>query len=332
MRRRGFDLGIWLVVCALAIFLVFGPVPLKNHFLHRQNEKVTEAVTEDMNPSSPLDEPVTEKETTTDDSKKEKPVSTTLSDKPYLIKVNRRQNVVTVYSRDENGAYTVPVRAFVCSAGRGANTPLGTYRTSTKYTWKILVGDVWGQYSTRIVGGVLFHSVPYVEKTKNSLEYWEYNRLGTNRSLGCIRLTVIDAKWIFDNCPLGTTVVIYESSDPGPLGKPSAPRIDTTLSIRGWDPTDPDPGNPWRNYTPPTEPVATRPSVTTTKPVTDTTEPTTSDITESTAETTDSTTETTTDTTEESTTETTKPTTATKPTTTTTKPATSGDGTPQSKG
>lgn len=275
MRRRGFDLGIWLVVCALAIFLVFGPVPLKNHFLYRQNEKATEAVTEDMNPSSPLDEPVTEKETTTDDGKKEKPVSTTLSDKPYLIKVNRRQNVVTVYSRDEHGAYTVPVRAFVCSAGRGANTPLGT-----------------------------------------------------NRSLGCIRLTVIDAKWIFDNCPLGTTVVIYENSDPGPLGKPSAPRIDTTLSIRGWDPTDPDPGNPWRNYTPPTEPVATRPSVTTTKPVTDTTETTTSDTTESTAETTDSTTETTTDTTEESTTETTKPTT----TTTTTKPVTSGDGTSQSKG
>ena len=59
MRRRGFDLGIWLVVCAMAIFLVFGPVPLENHFSYKQNEKATEAVTEDMNPSSPLDEPVT---------------------------------------------------------------------------------------------------------------------------------------------------------------------------------------------------------------------------------------------------------------------------------
>lgn len=288
MRKRGFDIGIWLVVCALAVVVITVPGTVKKHLLNKQAETTTSSAVDNVNPTSVDDEPVTEPVSVTE-NKTGEPVSTTVSDKPYLIKINRKQNVVTVYSKDTSGAYTVPVKAFVCSAGRGTNTPLGTYHTSAKYTWKILIGEVWGQYSTRIVGGVLFHSVPYTSKDKNALEYWEYNRLGTNRSLGCIRLTVIDAKWIFDNCPLGTTVVIYESSDPGPLGKPSAPKIDTSLPFRGWDPTDPDPYNPWKNYTPATEPVATLPATTTTtkpttepssKPTTETTSPSTSETTE----------------------------------------------------
>ncbi len=198
MRRRGFDLGIWLVICAIAFTMVIVPKAEKNKLIDQQTKTTANSEIDNVNPTSVDDELVTESESTTV-NKGDKPVSTTVQSKPYLIKVNRSQNVVTVYSKDSSGAYTVPVRAFVCSAGRGSNTPLGTYHTSAKYTWKILIGEVWGQYSTRIVGGVLFHSVPYTSKAKNTLEYWEYNRLGTNRSLGCIRLTVADAKWILYN-------------------------------------------------------------------------------------------------------------------------------------
>ena len=31
------------------------------------------------------------------------------------------------------------------------------------------------------------------------------------QSLGCIRLAVVDVKWIYDNCPLGTPVVDRKS-------------------------------------------------------------------------------------------------------------------------
>ena len=34
--------------------------------------------------------------------------------------------------------------------------------------------------------------------------------LGQKASHGCIRLKVKDAKWIYDTCPEGTTVVIQE--------------------------------------------------------------------------------------------------------------------------
>ncbi len=46
----------------------------------------------------------------------------------YAIKVNKRQNVVTIYKSDAQGWYTVPVKAMVCSAGLGNNTPDGVYR------------------------------------------------------------------------------------------------------------------------------------------------------------------------------------------------------------
>lgn len=159
----------------------------------------------------------------------------------YLIKVNKQQNCVTVYEKDDKGKYTVPVKAMVCSTGWA--TPLGTYNTQVKYRWKILLDDVWGQYSTRITGSILFHSVWYYQQNPATLSAAQYNKLGTTCSHGCIRLTVEDAKWIYDNCPVGTTVVIYNAKEPGPLGKPKAQKLKAGT---GWDPTDPNEKNPFR--------------------------------------------------------------------------------------
>ncbi len=159
---------------------------------------------------------------------------------PYLVKVNKSQNCVTIYEKDNKGEYTVPVKAMICSVGYA--TPLGTFKTPEKYRWKLLMEDVWGQYSTRITGGILFHSVWYYQMDNSTLSAQQYNKLGTTASHGCVRLTTIDAKWIYDNCPVGTTVTIYEDKNPGPLGKPEALKIPLTS---GWDPTDPDTKNPW---------------------------------------------------------------------------------------
>ena len=179
--------------------------------------------------------------------KKEKKVSSA-ADK-YYIKVNYGAQVVTVYTKDSNGKYTVPVKAMVCSTGRYTPTS-GTYRTLGKGNWWPLMGDVYGQYSTWICGDILFHSVPYLKSgDKSSLEYWAYDQLGQRVSMGCVRLTVADARWIYNNCPVGTQVEFYSSSNPGPLGKPSTKKISSAPSyVRGWDPTDPDSRNPWPKY------------------------------------------------------------------------------------
>lgn len=167
----------------------------------------------------------------------------------YYIKVNYGAQVVTIYKKDDDGNYTVPVKAMVCSTGVATPTS-GVYSIPAKWEWLRLQGYVWGHYSTQIKGNILFHSVPYLEKgNPASLEYWEYDKLGTSASAGCIRLKVIDAKWIYDNCGKGTKVEFYSDSNPGPLGKPSAKKISSySDNLRNWDPTDPNPNNPWKNH------------------------------------------------------------------------------------
>jgi len=168
----------------------------------------------------------------------------------YRLEVNCEQNVVNVYEKVENGEYKNCVKVMLCSVGF-ATPKSGTYSLK-KYggwEWKGLQGDVYGQYATQITGNILFHSVPYTEKYNNaSLEYWEYDKLGTSASLGCIRLTVKNAKWIYDNCAAGTKVYFYKDSNPGPLGKPSERKISGDSEVNSWDPTDPASDNPWKEY------------------------------------------------------------------------------------
>ncbi len=162
----------------------------------------------------------------------------------FYVKVNRAANTVTVYEKNADGTAGTPLKAMICSTGDA--TPLGTYSTFNRSTWRSLFGGVYGQYATDIVGNILFHSVPYFSASKNDLEYLEYNKLGTAASMGCVRLCVRDVKWIFENCAIGTTVEFYDDAEnPGPLGKPEPIIIDTASANRGWDPTDPDPQNPW---------------------------------------------------------------------------------------
>lgn len=161
---------------------------------------------------------------------------------PYSIDVLRNHNVVVVYGKDEEGLYTMPVKTFICSTGRA--TPWGDYRLGDKHVWGALFGGVYGQYVSRITGNILFHSVPYYSTQKNRLETEEYNKLGTAASMGCVRLPVRDCKWIFDNCPYGTAVHIYDIEEL-PVEKPDFIHLDPNDPRSGWDPTDPDEANPW---------------------------------------------------------------------------------------
>ena len=69
----------------------------------------------------------------------------------YYIRVNRSANVVTVYTAGDDGRYSVPYRAMVCSSG-GSGTPLGDFSLDGWYRWEWLglVGGVSGQYCTQL--------------------------------------------------------------------------------------------------------------------------------------------------------------------------------------
>ena len=189
------------------------------------------------------EENVEETKVNVEEEKKEKNVNKNR----YYIKINYTANCITIYEKDSSGEYNVPVKALICSTGTA--TPRGgVYKMGEKYRWHQLNGGVYGQYCTRITGHILFHSVPYATNSPDSLKYVAYDKLGTKASAGCVRLTTEGAIWIYSNCPSGTYVEFYSSSDPGPLGKPSAQKITSNVKCRNWDPTDPTEGNPWHTY------------------------------------------------------------------------------------
>ncbi len=201
---------------------------------------IPEPIVKKLEPVTPKTNNTTKKVTTPQSTK-------VASSMPYYIKINNSQNVITIYTKDSEGNYTVPYKAMVCSTGTATPKAGSKYKITTyRREWNGLKGNVYGQYAVQIVGNILFHSVPYTAKNKSSLEYWEYDKLGTKASMGCIRLAVADAKWIYDNVGAGTWVEFYDdSSNPGPLGKPTAKKISDNEECRNWDPTDYVPENPW---------------------------------------------------------------------------------------
>ena len=173
--------------------------------------------------------------------------SETVDTRPdYVVYVNRALNCITVKEQEEDGSLTA-VKAMVCSCGLGKSaTPEGTFKTSNYYAWRKMVDGTYGRYAVRFNRKILFHSVPYIEESPDTLEWEEYNKLGESASLGCVRLAAEDAKWIYDNCKRGTKVVVYsDTEEAGELGKPTALKIEADSPYRTWDPTDDSADNPW---------------------------------------------------------------------------------------
>ena len=77
-------------------------------------------------------------------------------------------------------------------------------------------GNSYARYWTRINSNIAFHSVIYTAVSLDAMKTSSYKALGTRASHGCIRLTVQDAKWVYDNIGEGTVVSIREDlpSDP----------------------------------------------------------------------------------------------------------------------
>lgn len=130
----------------------------------------------------------------------------------YKLVVDISDQRVYVYGYS-NGAYGPLSRVFVCSTGtKDHPTPLGTFSGSgPTHRWHYFVKfDCYAQYSWRIDGDILFHSVLFREEGDSTPTSSSVKKLGKRASHGCIRLSVDDAKWIYNNCKRGTTVVIRE--------------------------------------------------------------------------------------------------------------------------
>ena len=175
-----------------------------------------------------------------------------------LVLYTGSQSVVSFHA--ENGEW-VEDRIMICSSGKGKNaTPVGKYTIYERYEYKLLGSEeedtlCYGFWACRFYKGHLFHSVPISydsgydkAKAHHMTNMRSYQKLGTAASHGCVRLTVADAKYIYDLSQF-ETVSVWVVKDRGPT-PPRTPQILWTEPYTdkqgyGWDPTDPDPNNPY---------------------------------------------------------------------------------------
>ncbi len=162
------------------------------------------------------------KELIADDKTRERPPAPITLPAPdtYLLEVDTVNQYITVYIKDQDGQHTIPYRLMICSTGkRSTPTPTGTfkmggYKKRFGYFTKF---DCYAQYWTNLVGGIYFHSIIYKSRSDRQLSTSTYRKLGTAVSHGCIRLLPPDAKWIYENCAPGTTVVVTRSKAADPF-------------------------------------------------------------------------------------------------------------------
>ena len=121
----------------------------------------------------------------------------------WLILVDTKANKVAIYSGSK-GNWTEK-KYWSCTTGAaGTPTVKGYFTVQSK-------GLAFGSgytcwYYTQFYGNYLFHSILYNPGSKTSIQD---GRLGINASHGCVRLSLANAKWIYDNIPRGTKVYVY---------------------------------------------------------------------------------------------------------------------------
>ncbi len=132
---------------------------------------------------------------------------------PYLVLVDRTTNICNVLTVGSDGTYCQLIRSMLCSTGRaGHGTPAGAF-TIYEHTagggWVYMADGTWAVWGMRFrTGGYMFHSVCFANKGDLTPIPEEVAALGSRASLGCVRLSVDDAMWLYNTVPDGTMVII----------------------------------------------------------------------------------------------------------------------------
>lgn len=124
----------------------------------------------------------------------------------YMIIVRLSEHKVRVYSGGKNKWNRI--HTFRCTTGASSTpTVRGTFSVGAKGRYFNTGTSARCWYYTQFHGNYLFHSVIYDRSA--SPRHVVDGRLGISASHGCVRLALSNAKWIYNNIPRGTKVVIY---------------------------------------------------------------------------------------------------------------------------
>ena len=124
----------------------------------------------------------------------------------YIVIVDRAAHRVGVFKGSKYN--WADAKYYKCCVGKPSTPTIsGTYyiKSRGKYFDTGTQGRCW--YFTQINGNYLFHSVIY--DRQNSPKRIIDNSMDAAVSHGCVRLDLENAKWIYDNIPKNTKVIIY---------------------------------------------------------------------------------------------------------------------------
>ena len=120
----------------------------------------------------------------------------------YFIWVDLKNFQVNIFQGTTNNWKML--HSYLCTIGKNSTpTPKGTFKIGIKGLYFGVNKGYKCWYYTQFKGNYLFHSIIY-----NLDGSVRDGRLGMKLSDGCIRLAKINAKWIYDNIPMNTKVVI----------------------------------------------------------------------------------------------------------------------------
>ncbi len=146
----------------------------------------------------------------------------------YYILLDLKNQIVTVFEKDDAGEYTKIVRRFLCSSGRtdvDEADPEDEATPTPRGIWKIGGRERFGKFANfsasyarywvQIVGSIYFHSLLFDKRSIDAMERGPYGEMGSKVSHGCVRLYVEDARWLYYYACPGTTIEISatEASD-----------------------------------------------------------------------------------------------------------------------
>lgn len=120
----------------------------------------------------------------------------------YLIITSTKNKLTYIYIK-QNNAWELLYK-WSCTVGKSSTpSPKGVFSVGVKYP---AIGDenTSVKYATNITDDYYYHSILYDGKGI----YIKDGRLGVAISHGCIRLDTENAKWIYDNVPEDSTIVI----------------------------------------------------------------------------------------------------------------------------
>lgn len=141
---------------------------------------------------------------------------------PYTFEVDVNNQAVKIWKYNEAaGGYTDLDQAFICTTGTKKNpSPQGTFTLNGRRA-RFCTFPTWGGNEARwwvqITPEIAFHSVIFTDASRpETLVKSSYTNLGKRGSHGCIRLTLEDAKWMYDHAREGMKVRIHEDAADDP--------------------------------------------------------------------------------------------------------------------